>query len=146
MLYFTPAHLESLKQRDSSKSPKRRDSQQNGVIESLRMRSADLQQEELYTQEFADSVEDQHGNFYTIAQQLNRFAETLGLLYAITEDAQALAKLREALLHYAQFSRWTGPTNPRRTPPWHAGLETAEIVGAYAIAYDFIHEIGRAHV
>lgn len=96
--------------------------------------------EELLTEEYANSVYSQHGEYYAVSNQITEMAKVLGLKYAVEGDIACAEKLKEALLHFSKFKIWTGPENLDRKPAWHSGLESAGITVGFAIGYDIIYD------
>lgn len=105
-----------------------------------REQAEELFEKELFSEEYADSEMSQHGRYYEVSHQLTAIGEKLGLLYALTGDQRYADRVREALLHYAAFTRWTGPSNRFRDPPWQAELTTTGILFGYALGYDFCYD------
>lgn len=99
-----------------------------------------LLEQPFFTEEYADSVPDQHGRYYELGEQMMAMGEGLGLLYALTGEKRYADKLRDAMLHYAGFARWTGPANRFRDPPWHGELATTKLLLGYAFGYDFCRD------
>ena len=108
-------------------------------LEGIRKKSARLAEAALMTEEYANAVMTQHGNFYEIGAQLCDFAENFSLLYALGETTY-VGKMKEALLHYASFAAWTGPSNKFRKTPWQSDLSTTRILVAFAQAYDVMYD------
>lgn len=97
----------------------------------------------LLSEEYANEVYSQHGNFYVTGSQITDLAETLGFLYAVTGEAKYKAKLLSALNHYGAFSAWTGPQNKDRKIPWHSDLSTTRMLYGFSLAFDFLGEISE---
>ena len=108
-------------------------------LEGIRQKSARLAEAALMTEEYANAVMTQHGNFYEIGAQLSEFASNFSLLYALGEDSY-VGKMKEALMHYASFAAWTGPSNKYRKTPWQSDLSTTRILVAFAQAYDVMYD------
>ena len=108
------------------------------VIAALR---ADCLSEEFLTEEYANRVYSQHGNYYEIGAQLHRLVAVLGALYVMEDDRQAGERLRDAMLHVASFEVWTGPQNKDRDVPWHSDLSTTRIAMELALGYDLIYDM-----
>ena len=96
--------------------------------------------EEFLSEEYANSVYSQHGNYYEIGAQLHRLANVLGVTYAVEGDERAAARLRDAMLHVASFEVWTGPQNKDRDVPWLSDLSTTRIAMELAYGYDMIYD------
>lgn len=84
--------------------------------------------------------ESQHANYGEPGNQMSDLGLTLGLLYQLTGDRRYADKLREAMLYYVQYVRWTAPSFGHRTPPWHSELDTAKFSFGYATGYDALHD------
>ena len=97
--------------------------------------------EEFLSEEYANSVYSQHGNYYEIGAQLHRLANVLGVTYAVEGDEKAAARLRDAMLHVASFDIWTGPQNKDRDVPWLSDLSTTRIAMELAYGYDMIYDM-----
>lgn len=96
--------------------------------------------EAFLSEEYANSVYSQHGNYYEIGAQLHRLANVLGVTYAVEGDERAAARLRDAMLHVASFEVWTGPQNKDRDVPWLSDLSTTRIAMELAYGYDMIYD------
>ncbi|MBU6399084.1 MAG: heparinase II/III family protein [Verrucomicrobia bacterium] len=83
----------------------------------------------------------QHANYGLPARQMSEMGLTLGVLYHLTGDARYAGKLRDALLYYAKYARWTGQSFFGRTPPWHSELDTAAFGFGFATGYDALHGV-----
>jgi len=79
-----------------------------------------------------------HGDYGKPSGQIRNMGELLGLAWQVTCDEHYACKLREALLHYAGYTRWTNPEMIQWTPPWHSDLCTANFCCGYAAAYDCV--------
>lgn len=108
-------------------------------VESIRKRCDELMTKELLTEEYANAVFSQHGNFYEVGAQICDFAEKFSFMYQLGET-KYVPKMKEALLHYASFAAWTGPSNIKRKTPWHSDLSTTRIVYGFAVAYDCMYD------
>lgn len=97
--------------------------------------------EAFLTEEYANSVYTQHGNYYDVGAQLHRLVNVLGTLYAVEGDREVGARLRDALLHAASFAVWTGPQNKDRDVPWHSDLSTTRIAMELAAGYDLLFDM-----
>ncbi len=97
--------------------------------------------EEFLSEEYANSVYSQHGNYYEIGAQLHRLANVLGVVYAVEGNRLAAERLRDAMLHVASFEVWTGPQNKDRDVPWLSDLSTTRIAMALAYGYDMIYDM-----
>jgi oligo-alginate lyase len=84
--------------------------------------------------------ESQHASYGKPGEQISDMGLTLGLLYQLTGDRRYADKLREAMLYYANYVRWTAPGFGHRSPPWHSELDTAKFSFGYATGYDALHE------
>ena len=97
--------------------------------------------EEFLTEEYANSVYSQHGNYYDIGAQLHRLVTVLGASYVLERDHCAGERLRDAMLHVAAFAVWTGPQNKDRDVPWRSDLSTTRIAMELATGYDLIYDM-----
>ena len=100
----------------------------------------DLLTMEFHTEEHANSVYDQHGKFYEVRFQIIKIANTLGFLYQITGKPEYAAKVKDAMLYFASFKSWAGPSNKDRETPWKSELNTAHILENFALAWDCIYD------
>lgn len=132
-LLYTAAEIDALRARLAT------DTDAQSQLEGIRAAAERLLQTELLSEEYANAVMTQHGNFYEIGAQLTDFAEKFSLLYSLGET-KYVAKMKEALLHYAAFAAWTGPSNKFRKTPWQSDLSTTRIVYAFAVAYDAMYD------
>ena len=132
-LLYTRAEIDALRERLNT------DADAQAHLESIRTKADQLLSAELKSEEYANAVMTQHGNFYEIGAQLTDFAEHFSLLYSLGEN-KYVAKMKEALLHYATFAAWTGPSNKFRKTPWQSDLSTTRIVYAFAVAYDAMYD------
>lgn len=131
-LYFTPERLRGLRKRIST------DVGQREAWQILLERADQLLTEELVSKEYAEGGTGQHGNYGRPSAQIAKMGTTLGLAYQMTGKEAYAEKLREALLHYCQLSRWAG--DAKRDPPWNSELNTARFCFGYAVGYDSIHD------
>jgi hypothetical protein len=83
--------------------------------------------------------EGQHANYGKPGDQIAEMGLTLGLLYQLTGDRRYADKLREAMLYYSNYVRWTGQRFEHRSPPWYSELDTAKFSFGYATGYDALH-------
>jgi len=132
-LFFTPAKVEELRQRIEH------DARVNGAWSRIIQRAERQLTEELVSKEYAEDGTGQHGNYGRPSRQVASMASTLGLAYQMTGTKAYALKLKEALLHYGELTRWAGDAN--RTPPWHSELNTARFCFGYAVGYDCIRDI-----
>jgi hypothetical protein len=108
--------------------------------EKLTSRRDACMNEAFLTEEYANSVYSQHGNYYDIGAQLHRLVSVLSTCYALLDDREAAARLRDAMLHVASFEVWTGPQNKNRDVPWLSDLSTTRIALELAFGYDMIYD------
>ena len=99
----------------------------------------DLLAEEFLTEEYANSVFDQHGKYYDIAGQIGRMNEVLGSAWLIEKDRACFDKLKALLEHVSSFERWAGPDNAFQEVPRRSELTTAEICSGAAYTFDIIY-------
>ena len=109
--------------------------------EKITARREDCFSEEFLTEEYANSVYSQHGNYYEIGAQLHRFVTVFGALYVLEDDRQAGERLRDAMLHVASFDVWTGPQNKDRDVPWRSDLSTTRIAMELSTGYDLLYDM-----
>jgi hypothetical protein len=109
-------------------------------VQSLTSRRDACLQESFLTEEYANSVYSQHGNYYEIGGQLHRLVSVLGACFVLHDDEQAAARLRDAMLYVASFAVWTGPQNKDRDVPWLSDLSTTRIAVELAFGYDLIYD------
>lgn len=131
-LLYGKAEIQSLKKRLP-------DPDVAAEIDALRARANALLEQPLYTEEYANAAMTQHGNFYELGAQITDFAETFGVLYALGETDYT-DKIKQALLHYAAFGAWTGPSNQYRKTPWRSDLSTTRLLYGFALAYDIFYD------
>ena len=82
----------------------------------------------------------QHAHYGLPGGQMSDMGLTLGLLYHLTGDRRYADRLRDAMLYYSNYIRWTGESFERRLPPWHSELDTAKFSFGYATGYDALHD------
>lgn len=128
-LFYGKKEIEALKKAAESSAEIRQE------IDKIREKCEKLMTRGLLTEEYANSVYSQHGNFYEIGSLLTDFAESFTIMYLLGED-KYVPKMKEALLYYADFAAWTGPANKDRKIPWHSDLSTTRILYGFAVAYD----------
>lgn len=131
-LFFTPERIARLRTRMETEPPVR------VAWEQLRDRANRLLNEKLVALADAESGRGQHGNYGRPSSQIAHLGSTLGLAYRLTGEIRYAAKLKEALLHYAQLQRWAGDAG--WDPPWHSELNTARFCFGYAIGLDSIRD------
>lgn len=102
----------------------------------LKQRGEELLRAELVPESIAEIGGGQQANYRTPGDQIANMGLTLGLLYHLTDDKRYAAKLRHALLFYADYARWAGPGLAARVPPWHSVLETTGFCFGYSAGYD----------
>ena len=95
--------------------------------------------ETFVTEEYANSVFDQHGKFGEVNAQLGRFNTALGGAYLIEDDLACAARLRDLLLHLSAFAAWAGPDNPHQEVPRRSELNTAALAIGAAYGYDVLY-------
>jgi len=131
-LFFTTEKVEQLKQRIE------RDDNAHAGWEHIRQRADRLLREDLVSKEYAEGGAGQHGNYGRPSNQMASLGTALGLAYRVTGNPDYAQKLKEAMIHYGQLSRWAGDAH--HTPPWHSELNTARFCFGYAVGYDCIHD------
>jgi hypothetical protein len=95
---------------------------------------------DLISEDYADAIDSQHGNYGMPSGLISEMALLLGLAYQMTGKREYAAKLREALLHYGDYTRWYGKGLMRRQPPWRSELNTARFCFGFAVGYDVIYD------
>jgi hypothetical protein len=130
-IFYDAATLLGLRQSLSSNTA-------NGIA--LRRRGEQLLRAEFFPESIAEIGGGQQANYNTAATQVADMNLTLGLLYHLTGEERYAAKLREALLYYGNYVRWTGPGLAARVPPWHSVLETTNFSLGYSAGYDALHD------
>jgi oligo-alginate lyase len=94
---------------------------------------------EFIPEDVAMRGEGQHASYGKPGDQMTDMGLALGLLFQLTGDARYAQKLRDAMLYYSNYVRWTGPRFEHRGPPWHSELDTAKFASGYATGYDAVH-------
>jgi len=107
---------------------------------SLKKDGEELINAELIPETVAMRGEGQHASYGEPGTQISDMGLTLGLLYQLTGDRRHAEKLREAMLFYANYVRWTGESFEHRTPPWSSELDTAKFSFGYATGYDALRD------
>lgn len=110
------------------------------AADSLKKLGEELMTARLIPETVAMHGEGQHASYGKPAKQMSDMGLTLGLLYHLTGDKRYADRLREAMLYYANYVRWTAPSFPHRSPPWHSELDTATFSFGYATGYDALHD------
>ena len=98
-------------------------------------------QEALVEESAAQQGAGDDANFRRPALQIESMSLTLGLAFHLTRDPKYAEKLRQTLLHFAQYQSWHGPGFPRRVPPWHSELNTARLCVGNGIAFDAVYPL-----
>ena len=131
-LFFTPAKIVELQQRLEGDERAREGWQR------IKRRADRQLTEELVSKEYAEGGAGQHGNYGRPSNQVVSMASHLGLVYRMTGREDYAQKLKEALLHHGQLTRWAGDAH--HTPPWHSELNTARFCFGYAMGYDCLRD------
>jgi hypothetical protein len=105
----------------------------------LKKRGEELLAAHLIPESVAMQGEGQQANYGEPGAQMSEMGLTLGLLFQLTGDRRYADRLREAMLYYANYARWTGQSFERRTPHWYSELDTAKFSFGYATGYDALH-------
>ncbi|MGH7978248.1 MAG: heparinase II/III domain-containing protein [Limisphaerales bacterium] len=129
-LFYDTASLEGLRQM------LRTDVATNAA---LKRRAGDLLAADLIPESVAMQGEGQQANYGKPGNQMSDMGLTLGLLFQLTGDKRYAEKLRDAMLYYANYVRWTAQSFALRAPPWHSELDTAKFSFGYATGYDALH-------
>lgn len=137
-----PRLIYSKKEIDAFKEALGSSDKRKAFVADIREKCEKMLDEALLTEEYANAAMTQHGNFYEIGAQLEKFAPNFSFMYQLGEDKEGkyVAKMKEAMLHYAKFEAWTGPSNKFRKVPWQSDLSTTRILYAYAVAYDCMYD------
>jgi hypothetical protein len=109
-------------------------------FETLMARAKRLLGAQLFTEDIAQRGGGQHANYGAPGNQIADMGMVLGLAWHATGDKAYAEKLREALLRYSAYSRWSGQGLDGRVPPWHSELNTARFCYGYATGYDALHD------
>ena len=131
-LFFTAEKLERLRRRINKEVTF--SEAWNKMLE----RANRLLEQKLVSREYAEGGSGQHGNYNRPSSQISNMAGMLGLAYQMTGEKKYAEKLRNALIHYADLSRWAGDAH--HDPPWHSELNTARFCYGYAVGYDSIYD------
>jgi hypothetical protein len=131
-LFFTAEKLSRLRQRIEH------DDRFRQAWLRLRERADRQLKDKLVAKEYAEGGTGQHGNYGAPGGQIASMAPTLGLAYRMTGNGEYAQKLKEALLHYSELTRWAGDAG--NVPPWHSELNTARFCFGYAVGYDCIYD------
>jgi oligo-alginate lyase len=105
----------------------------------LKKRGEELSAAALIPESAAMHGQGQHANYGEPGNQMSEMGLTLGLLFQLTGDKRYAEKLREAMLYYANYVRWTGQSFEHRAPAWFSELDTAKFSFGYATGYDALH-------
>ena len=131
-LFFTAERTKRLHERVAE------DDMFKGALDKLLERANRLLDAKLVSKESAEGGSGQHGNYGRPSSQISDMGPTLGFAYQMTGDKRYAEKLRGALIHYGNLSRWAGDAH--HDPPWHSELNTARFCYGYAIGYDSIYD------
>jgi hypothetical protein len=131
-LFFTPEKLSRLRQRIEQ------DDRFRQAWLRIQERADHQLKDKLVAKEYAEGGTGQHGNYGAPGGQMANMAPTLGLAYRMTGNKEYARKLKEALLHYGELTRWAGDAG--NVPPWHSELNTARFCFGYAVGYDCIYD------
>jgi oligo-alginate lyase len=107
----------------------------------LKKHGDDLLAAGLIPQSAAMQGEGQQANFGVPGNQMSDMGLTLGLLFHLTGDKRYADKLREAMLYYANYVRWTAQSFGHRNPPWYSELDTAKFSFGFATGYDALYAV-----
>ena len=95
---------------------------------------------EWITEQQAAQGAGQHADYTRAAHQLADAMPVLALAHHLDGDPRFAAKIREGLLHFADYRLWCGPSFLERRPPWQSELTTATFCFAYALGYDTLRD------
>lgn len=107
--------------------------------QTLLLQAEELLKAELITEEYADGEGGQHGRYREPAEQIKQMGITLGFVYQLTGDPRYAQKLKEVMLYYGEYRKWTGGGCLNLDPPWTSELNTAIFSLGYAIGFDCIY-------
>jgi len=129
-LFYHPASLERMRQALASDSAADAD---------LKKRGKKLLHAKLIPEAKAMRGPGQQASYGDPGNQILEMSLTLGLLYQLTGDKRYADKLREAMLYYTNYARWTAPSFAHRSPPWHSELDTQKFSFGFAAGYDALY-------
>ena len=95
---------------------------------------------QLFSEDIAQRGGGQHANYGAPGNQIADMGMLLGLAWQATGEKAYAEKLREAMLHYAGYSRWSGQGLDARVPAWHSELNTARFCYGFATGYDALRD------
>ena len=130
-LFYNAASLDRLRQSFASDV---------ASYEGLKKRGEELLAADFIPESVAMSGPGQQQNFGAPGDQISEMGLTLGLLFHLSGDKRYADKLRAAMFYYAQYTHWTAPSFPHRSPPWYSELDTAKFGFGYATGYDALHD------
>lgn len=133
-LYYSRQTVDSLRARIG------RDAGFRGDWEAILERAKRLLSAELVPESVARRGGGQHANYGQPGNQISEMGMVLGLAWQVTGEKVYAEKLRQAMLHYAGFGRWSGQGLDARVPPWRSELNTARFCYGFAAGYDALHE------
>lgn len=96
--------------------------------------------EDFLTEEYANSVYDQHGKYYEVGGQIDRMNEVLGSAWLIERDTACAEKLKALMKHLCGFAGWVGPDNKDQAVPRRSELTTAQITRGLAYLFDILYD------
>jgi hypothetical protein len=129
-LFYDSTSLDRLRQWFASDSP---------ANAALRSHGEELLAADFIPESVARTGPGQQQNYFSPGDQMSEMGLTLGLLYHLTGNERYAEKLKEAMLYYAGYARWTASGFPHRSPPWHSELATEKFGFGYATGYDALH-------
>ncbi len=129
-LFYNPASLEHLRQMLAA----------DGADSGLKRHGEQLIAADLIPESVARQGAGQQANYGEPGSQISDMGLTLGLLYQLTGDRRYADKLRDAMLYYSKYARWTAESFERRSPPWLSELDTSTFSFGYAAGYDALHD------
>jgi len=133
-LLFTTKRLDRLRKRIVE------DPQTAAHWEQLRAKADQMLAVEWIDEMVAEGGADpQHGDYIKASRELADVVLTLSLVHSMKPDERFAAKIRSGLLHYAEYSHWSGPGLLDRNPPWRSELATATFCFSCALGFDVLH-------
>ncbi len=133
-MYFSAADVDALRAKIETDQIAR---QRYGLI--VKNKEA-LLAEDFLTEEYANSVYDQHGRFCDVSGQIGRMNEVLGSAWLIERDVLCAEKLKALAFHLCSFAGWLGPDNKDQEVPRRSELTTGHITRGLAYTFDILYD------
>ena len=134
-LYFTAQDVPGLRQRFEN------DAMLRQAREDLLSDADKALTKVLVEESYAKGGSSQHGNYYAAGRSASEAIEACAFAYVITGDHRYAGHARDALLHFANYEKWTGDSFLDRDPPWRSALETAHFTRSYALGIDWLADV-----